>query len=167
MFAARSGSCADRSRPEMDKLALVRMLHVVGAVLLLGNVTVTGLWALLLYRQRSVVPFRPVARAILWADLAFTAVGGALLTISGILLMGMRGYVLGQTPWLLHGVVALASSTVIWLGVLLPDQWRLERMDPSDDAVLRRVFLRWSIVGWAATGILFYGLWVMVTGRVA
>lgn len=143
------------------------MLHVAGAVLLLGNVTVTGFWAMFMYRQRSLVPFRPVARAILWTDLAFTAVGGIMLTVSGILLVRIRGYVIGDTPWLVHGIGALASSTVLWLAVLLPDQWRLERMDPGDDIALRRVFRRWMIVGWTATAILFYGLWAMVTGRVA
>lgn len=143
------------------------MLHVAGAVLLLGNVTVTGFWAMFMYRQRSLVPFRPVARAILWTDLAFTAVGGIMLTVSGILLVRIRGYVIGDTPWLVHGIGALASSTVLWLAVLLPDQWRLERMDPADGIALRRVFRRWTIVGWTTTAILFYGLWAMVTGRVA
>ncbi len=99
--------------------------HIAGAVLLIGNVTVTGFWAIFLYRQRAAVPFRPVAWAILWTDLAFTLLGG-----------------------------------------LLPDQWRLERMDPSDQHALRRAFTRWTVVGWAATGVLFYGLWTMVTGRV-
>ncbi|HET8624064.1 MAG TPA: DUF2269 family protein [Gemmatimonadales bacterium] len=150
----------------MDELALARMLHVAGAVLLLGNVTVTGFWAIFLYRRRSLVPFRPVARAILWTDLAFTLVGGIMLTISGILLIRIRGYVVSETPWLIHGIAALGASTTIWLAVLVPDQLRLERMDPSNDAGLRRVFLRWAAVGWGATGILFYGLWVMVTGRV-
>ncbi|MGH7631803.1 MAG: DUF2269 family protein [Gemmatimonadales bacterium] len=148
----------------MGEVALLRVLHVVGAVLLIGNVTVTGFWAMFLFRRRSVVPFRLVARAILWADLAFTLVGGVLLTVSGILLIGIRGYVIGQTPWLAHGIGALAASTLLWLAVLVPDQWRLERMDPSDDRALRRVFTRWSVVGWTATGVLFYGLWAMVTG---
>jgi uncharacterized membrane protein len=150
----------------MDEVALLRMLHVAGAVLMIGNVTVTGFWATFLFRRRSVVPFRPVARAILWTDLAFTLVGGVLLTVSGILLIGSRGYVIGQTPWLAHGIGALAASALLWLAALLPDQWRLERIDPSDDRALRRVFTRWSVVGWATTGVLFYGLWVMVTGRV-
>jgi uncharacterized membrane protein len=150
----------------MDEVALFRMLHVAGAVLLLGNVTVTGFWAMFLFRQRSTLPFRPVARAILWTDLAFTLGGGILLTISGILLIRVRGYVIDQTPWLMHGIGALAASTLIWLAVLLPDQRRLEQMDPADDAALRRVFWRWTVVGWAATGVLFYGLWTMVTGSV-
>ena len=106
----------------MDEIALFRMLHVAGAVLLIGNVTVTGFWAMFLFRQRSAVPFRPVARAILWTDLAFTLGGGIMLTISGILLIRARGYVIGQTPWLGQGIGALAASTLIWLAVLLPDQ---------------------------------------------
>jgi uncharacterized membrane protein len=151
----------------MDDVALLRMLHVAGAVLLIGNVTVTGFWAMFLFRQRSAVPFRPVARAILWTDLAFTLIGGIMLTVSGIGLIRVRGYVIAQTPWLVHGIAALAASTLIWLAVLLPDQQRLERMDPSNDATLRKVFVRWTMVGWATTGVLFYGLWAMVTRRVA
>jgi uncharacterized membrane protein len=139
------------------------VVHVAGAVLLLGNVTITGFWAAFLYRSRKVVPFRLVARAILWTDLVFTLVGGMMLVISGILLMRARGYPLATTSWLQQGTVALVLSSGLWLGVLLPDQWRLERIDPGDDAALRNVFLRWSVVGWTATAILFYGLWAMVS----
>jgi uncharacterized membrane protein len=146
----------------MDDLALLRILHVTGAVLLLGNVTVTGFWATYLFRARVQVPFRPVARAILWTDLIFTALGGVVLTVSGILLAMRQGYRVAETPWLLQGIVALAVSTLLWLLVLLPDQMRLERLEPGNDAQLRRLFLRWSVVGWTATGALFYGLWVMV-----
>ena len=142
---------------------LLRVIHVAGAVLLLGNVTVTGFWAAYLYRARGRVPFRPVARAILWADLVFTVAGASMLVVSGILLMRVREYTLAENPWLRQGVGALAASTVLWLVFLLPDQWRLERADPADDAALRRIFRRWSAVGWAATACLFYGLWAMVS----
>ena len=63
----------------MDNVTVLRALHVAGAVLLLGNVTVTGFWATYLYRARAVLPFGPVARAILWSDLLFTLLGGTLL----------------------------------------------------------------------------------------
>lgn len=146
----------------MDEVALLRALHLTGAVLLLGNVTVTGFWATFFYRARHRVPFRPAARAILWTDLIFTLVGGALLAITGVLLVMRRGYSLAEAPWLRQGIGALAIATMLWVLVLLPYQFRMERLDPSDDSGLRRVFLRWSIVGWAATIVLFYGLWVMV-----
>jgi uncharacterized membrane protein len=139
-----------------------RALHVLGAVLLVGNVTVTGFWAAFLYMQRTALPFRPVARAILWTDLLFTAGGAALLTFSGIQLILARGYPFWGTPWLVRGVGSLVLSTLLWLVVLIPDQFRLERMHADDRAGLRRVFLRWSVVGWTSTALLFYGLWAMV-----
>ena len=75
----------------MTSVDLLRALHVTAAVLLLGNVTVTGFWAIFLYRVRDTVPFRQVARAILWADFYFTALGGTLLVITGFLLLNARG----------------------------------------------------------------------------
>lgn len=146
----------------MDELAVLRVLHVAGAVLLLGNVTVTGFWATYLFRSRDQVPFRPVARAIMWTDLAFTVVGGVVLTVSGILLTIREGYRVTETPWLLKGIIALGVSTLLWLIVLLPDQIRLERLAAGDDRNRRRIFVRWSLVGWTATLVLFYGLWMMV-----
>ncbi|MBA3260836.1 MAG: DUF2269 family protein [Gemmatimonadales bacterium] len=146
----------------MDEYALLRMLHVTGAVLLIGNVTVTGFWAAFLYRARGSVPFRPVARAIMWADLLFTLGGGILLTVSGILLAMRLQLRVWDTPWLLKGIAALAAATLVWLVVLLPYQLRLERNPPEDERGLRRLFLGWTLVGWADTAVLFYGLWAMV-----
>jgi uncharacterized membrane protein len=149
----------------MDEYALLRMLHVTGAVLLIGNVIVTGFWATYLYRARAEVPFRPVARAIMWADLGFTLAGGVLLTVSGILLTARLELRVMETPWLLKGIVALGVATLVWLAVLLPCQIRLERTPPHDRARLRRLFLGWSLVGWADTAVLLYGLWAMVARR--
>jgi uncharacterized membrane protein len=145
----------------MDEIAFLRLLHVAGAVLLLGNVTVTGVWAAYLYRVRDLVPFRPVARAILWTDLIFTVGGGTLLTVSGIMLALRRGYPVAGTPWLAKGIGALIVATLLWVLFLLPDQLRMERASPDDDETVRRAFRRWSIVGWAATAVLYYGLWAM------
>lgn len=139
-----------------------KALHVAGAILLLGNVTVTGVWSAYLYRHWRVgtMPFRPVARAILWTDLAFTVTGGALLTFTGIQLGLASEFPFFGTGWLLRGILSLALSTLIWLVVLLPDQFRLERA--TEAAVIRRLFLRWSVFGWLSTVLLYVGLWSMV-----
>lgn len=147
-----------------DYFAL-KALHVIGAVLLLGNVTVTGVWSLYLFRhwRDATIPFRPVARAILWTDLIFTLGGGVLLTLTGVIMALQSNFPFFQTPWLVKGIVALSLSTLSWLAILLPDQYRLERTE--DPATIRRLFLRWSVIGWASTALLFYGLWAMVTRR--
>lgn len=147
----------------MAEYEAFKALHVIGAVLLLGNVTVTGVWSLYLFRvwRTGSFSFRPVARGILWTDLIFTVGGGILLTFTGIQMVVRSGLPWLDTPWLLHGIAALGLGTIVWLAVLLPDQLRLERA--TDPAQIRRLFLRWSVVGWADTVVLFYGLWAMVT----
>jgi len=161
----RLASCPDRSIPAMADYQFLRALHVTGAVLLLGNVTVTGVWTLYLYRhwRGDALPFAPIARAILWTDLIFTVGGGTLLTVSGVFLALQSGLPILQTPWLLKGIGALALSTLSWLLFLLPDQVRMERAVESPR--IRQLFLRWSVVGWLSTLLLFYGLWAMVTKR--
>jgi hypothetical protein len=61
--------------------------------------------------------------------------------------------------------VALGAATLVWLLILLPLQVRLERIAPMDEPGLRRTFLRWSVIGWADTALLLYGLLAMVTKR--
>lgn len=147
----------------MVEYLVLKAIHVLGAVLLVGNVTVTGAWSLYLYRhwREGTVPFRPVARAILWTDLMFTAGGGALLSVTGVWMILRQGYPVLETPWLLKGIGALVLSTLAWLAALLPDQVRLEKAE--DPARIRQLFLRWSVIGWSSTALLFYGLWAMVT----
>ncbi|MBA2626642.1 MAG: DUF2269 family protein [Gemmatimonadales bacterium] len=149
----------------MTTMVLLKLVHIAAAILLLGNVVVTGFWAIFLYRVRDAVPFKPVARAIMWADWIFTVGGGTLLTFTGIQLMLREGLQLGQQRWLQHGIGALAVSTLLWLVVLLPDQLRMERIGPGEGERLRSLFLRWSVVGWFSTALLFYALWAMVTRR--
>ena len=149
----------------MDSYQLWKTLHVTSAVLLVGNVTITGFWAWFLYRQRHEVGFRVIARGIMLTDIIFTLAGGAGLTITGILMVRAQQVSIMETPWLRRGVVMLAISTVVWLVSLLPDQLRMERLDQSDDRGMRRLFARWSILGWASTALLFVGLWSMVMKR--
>ncbi|HQW65887.1 MAG TPA: DUF2269 family protein [Gemmatimonadales bacterium] len=142
-----------------------KALHVIGAVLMVGNVTVTGVWTILLWRDRADRTARHIARGILWTDLIFTFFGGAMMTIAGIMMV-RQSYPAGawkQVPWLMEGIRQLAISSGIWLLFLLPDQIRLERCPDDDLARFRKFFLRWSIVGWIATVFLYRGLWVMTT----
>ena len=140
-----------------------KVLHLAGAVLMLGNVTVTGVWAALLWRNRSEVPFRQIARGILWTDLWFTLGGGALMVIAGIQMIRLGAVPWRETFWLWRGILAFGATTAIWLVALLPDQWRMEQCDPADEIRFGRLFRRWNLVGWMATAALYWGLWIMVT----
>ena len=105
----------------MDSYALWKTLHVTSAVLIVGNVTVTGFWAYFLYRQRGAVGFRAIARGIMLSDILFTVVGGAGLTITGILMVRAQQVSITDTPWLLRGVLRLFTrwSVLGWASTVL------------------------------------------------
>lgn len=140
-----------------------KALHVLGAVLMLGNVIVTGAWTVLLWRHRGNDTSRQIARGILWTDLLFTLGGGALMTIAGIQMIRVAQLPWRDTAWLMRGIELLAISSALWLTVLLPDQFRMERCAPGDTARFRVLLRRWSVVGWLATGLLVAAMWIMVT----
>ncbi len=138
---------------------------MIGAVLMLGNVTVTGVWTILLWRDRAERTLRHIARGILWTDLLFTFLGGAMMTIAGIMMV-RQAYPSGawrQVPWLMHGIEMLGISSAIWLALLIPDQVRMERCPDDQPTRFRTLYLRWSVIGWIATAFLFRGIWVMTT----
>lgn len=139
-----------------------KLLHVLGAVLMLGNVIVTGAWAAVLWRHRDEATPRQIARGILWTDVAFTFGGGAMLVIAGIQMIRLGHLPWREMAWLRHGIELLGVATLVWLVVLLPDQLRMEEHAGKDPARFARCFRRWTIVGWLDTAVLLAALVLMV-----
>ncbi|QJR36968.1 DUF2269 family protein [Gemmatimonas groenlandica] len=145
-------------------LSSLKALHVLAAILFVGNVIVTGIWTAIFFRARHTHDFGVAARAIVLTDWLFTVGGGALLTITGVSLAIGRGYPLWGTPWIRQAVVALAVSTIMWLVWLVPAQRVMLRSGTSqdDDTLLVRAYTRWNVAGWTATAPLLYAVWCMV-----
>lgn len=141
--------------------AVLKTLHILGAILFVGNVVVTGVWSAIFFAARATHDFGRAARAIIVADWWFTVGGGAVLTISGTLLARKRGLPLWGTPWIRQALLALTLSTALWLLVLVPVQRSMGRGD-LDEAALVRAYARWNVWGWAATVPLVYAVWCMV-----
>jgi uncharacterized membrane protein len=123
---------------------------------------VTGAWALVLWRHRDDRMPAHIARGIAATDVWFTALGGAMLTISGIQLIRIANLPWRELPWLRHGIELLAIATLVWLVVLIPDQVRMIRLADRDPAAFRRIFRRWSVIGWIDTLLLLGALSLMV-----
>jgi uncharacterized membrane protein len=145
-------------------LSSLKALHVLGAILFIGNVIVTGIWTAIFFRARHTHDFRVAARAIVLTDWLFTVGGGALLTTTGVSLAIGRGYPVWGTPWIRQALVALAISTVMWLVLLVPAQRLMLRevSNEAEEARLVRAYTRWNLAGWTATVPLLYAVWCMV-----
>lgn len=143
--------------------SLLKTAHVLGAILFVGNVIVSGIWSAILWRARHTHDFTRAARAIVITDWWFTVGGGALLTTSGVSLALLRGLPLWGTTWIRHAILALALSTLLWLVILVPAQrTMLRHTGGADDIALVRAYGRWNLWGWVATLPLVYAVWSMV-----
>lgn len=143
---------------------MLKTLHVLAAILFVGNVIVTGVWAALAFGARTrAADFALAARAIVVTDVLFTSGASSLLVATGVAQAVQRGLPLWGTPWIRDSIVLLAVSALLWLVVLVPAQRTMRRASADDDDVrLGAAYRRWTIVGWLAVVPLVLAVWRMV-----
>ena len=147
---------------------LFKWLHLMGVVLLVGNVSVTAVWKVFADRtgDARVVAFGQ--RLVTITDLSFTLAGIALILIGGFG-AAAAGHIhpFGQR-WLIWGELLFSLSGLIWVTILVPAQFRQARAardfasggDIPD--AYRRDARRWIMWGVVATVPLVAAIWVMV-----
>lgn len=109
----------------MAAIAILRVLHVGAAALFLGNIVCTLVWKMLAERTRDPVQINAALRLAVQADSRITLPTAIIVTISGIMLMGMLGWhVLGES-WLQISLVIWLLSAVLAVTYLVPSLKRL------------------------------------------
>ena len=138
-----------------------RLMHVLGAVLFMGNIIVTAVWMSMARRSGDPGALRLAARAVALTDAVFTLPGVLLLLLNG----GIIGtpYFKVAAPWLIVSLVLLIISGVIWVAALVPIQKRLLRLAQDGDMAQGDALIRgWFRWGGAATLLPFVALVLMV-----
>jgi uncharacterized membrane protein len=141
-------------------------VHVLGVVIFIGNLIVTAVWKTLADRTREPRVIAYAQRLVTVTDVAFTATGAVLITISGLALAGDWGGIGGPT-WLTVGFGLFAVSGLIWVTILIPvqlEQSRLARAFGSGGRVPERYWrlaLRWYVFGALATVLPLSNIFVM------
>ncbi len=146
-----------------------QLLHVFGAVILLGNVIVSGVWMLLAERNKDRNTLHFAAKVVNWMDVPFTAPGVLLVLANGLIMMPQWGGI--GTSWIAVSLGLFVISGGIWIRLLLRYQERLIQL--SSDSLgsgsageLPRVFFqvlhRWYLWGTVATVLPLVALVLMV-----
>ncbi len=139
-------------------------LHVVGAVLMVGNVFITAIWAFGAYRQKSWPILRWGMRMVSWCDVYCTAPGFLLLASNGMVLATAWGGIYSWR-WLWISM-ALLGATGLTAGVLIPTQiklWHLSSPEhDSPDDEYERLIQRWNNWGTPAALVPLVVLVLMV-----
>jgi uncharacterized membrane protein len=141
-------------------------VHVLGIVVFLGNLIVTAVWKTLADRTRDPRVIAYAQRLVTVTDVAFTATGATMITVSGFVLASDWGGIGGPT-WLTVGFALFAASGLIWLTILIPTQMqqrRLARAFDDESGIPDRYWqlsLRWYVFGSIATVLPLANVFVM------
>lgn len=146
----------------------MKSLHLIGVILLLGNVTVTFMWKLLADRRGTPEVVAFAQRSVIWNDWAFTAFGAAIIVVSGYGMAWAADLNPISISWLFWSQVWFYASGLLWLLVLVPIQAlqaRQARRFVHETAVpksYRLLVLHWNIWGILATLMLLVPLFLMI-----
>jgi uncharacterized membrane protein len=133
--------------------ANLKVIHLVCACLFLGNVIVSGIWALLAERTRNHAIIQFSNHVVLITDGLFTLLGSLGVVWTGHSMAGLFNGGAGH-PWIQWSYGLLGFSGLIWLFVLLPIQFKQRALLRASDTVCDqywRLSRIWQIAGAIAT----------------
>lgn len=145
----------------------LKTLHILGVMLFLGNIIVTGWWKNMadLTKNPQIIAF--AQRQVTLTDFIFTAGGVAILLIAGALNVWLHDISL-NTKWLVLGFLFFISSGLIWALVLIPVQIKQAKMANAfaQTGVIPDEYWRyckvWNVFGVLATLLPLINLYFMV-----
>lgn len=153
----------------MENLPLaLKALHILGVVLFLGNIIVTGWWKVMADRTKHPVVIAFAQRQVTLTDFIFTAGGATLLLVAGYASTVLHGIDFLNVRWLAWGYWLFIISGLIWVAILIPVQVKQARMArafadggtiPESYWVLGRI---WIVFGAIATLIPLANIYWMV-----
>lgn len=100
----------------------LKSLHILGVVLFLGNIIVTGWWKFMADRTRNPVIIAFAQRQVTLTDWVFTLGGVLLVLIGGLGNVWLHDIDFMKIRWLVWGLGLLIVSGIIWVAILVPVQ---------------------------------------------
>jgi uncharacterized membrane protein len=151
----------------MTPYVLVKFLHVLGAIVILGTGTGIAFFMLMAHRTNDVAFIARTASVVVIADVIFTLSAVLLQPVTGGLLM-----MLSATPiterWLLVSLALYAVAGLFWIPVVF---MQIEMRDLARKATDQRsalpqryfiLFRRWFVFGVPGFGATMLILWLMI-----
>lgn len=145
-----------------------KFIHIIGVVVLVGNVTATAMWKFFADRSGDPTIMGFAQRLVTVTDWSLTFWGVVLTIAGGYGAAAIAHLDVLADRWLVVGQGLFLLSGAMWLGVLVPLQIRMARMARqfrAGEAIPRTYTVAsraWFAVGIASTVPLIAAAWVMI-----
>ena len=146
---------------------VLKYLHILGAVVLLGTGAGIAFFMLMAHRSRDAAFVARTAGVVVLGDMIFTAAAVVMQPLTGYLLVRETGFSLGE-PWLLASLFLYGVAGGFWLPVV----WMQARMrdlavaaaaaGEALPASYHRLFRWWFAFGFPGFGAVMLIVWLMV-----
>jgi len=146
----------------------LKYLHILGIILLLGNVVVSAWWKIMANRTKDIKVIRFAQRQVTLTDYVFTLSGALLTVIAGDVLSFMIFDNTWEITWVATGRLVFGLAGIIWLFILIPtqiQQAKLVKTFDDLDTIPERYWQlcrRWNIFGSIAVVLPLIVLAVMI-----
>jgi uncharacterized membrane protein len=146
---------------------LVKYLHVLGAIVILGTGTGIAFFMLMAHRSRDPAFIARTAATVVVADMLFTPGAVVLQPVTGGSLMALSGATLAER-WLVTSLLLYAVAGLFWIPVIFT---QIEMRDLALAAVAQSAplppryfapFRRWFVFGIPGFGSVMIILWLMI-----
>jgi uncharacterized membrane protein len=151
----------------MTAYFLVKYLHVIGAIVILGTGAGIAFFMLMAHRSGDAAFIARAAATVVIADMLFTLTAVILQPVSGGLLMMLSSTSFAER-WLFISLVLYALAGLFWIPVIF---MQIEMRDLASAAAASRqplppryfaLFRRWFWYGIPGFGSVMIILWLMI-----
>ena len=146
---------------------LIKYLHLLGAIVILGTGSGIAFFMLTAHRSRDPAFIAATAATVVIADMLFTLSAVILQPVTGGVLMALSGTTLAER-WLVTSLGLYAVAGLFWIPVIF---MQIEMRDLARAAAAQRaplppryfaLFRRWFVFGIPGFGSVMIILWLMI-----
>lgn len=145
-----------------------KTLHILGAVFLLGNIIITGVWMFYAIKTKNDAVIKFSAKLTNWMDVFFTGPGAILLITNGLMLSSNwgEGVAWFNTSWILSAFILFIASGVIWFYLIYIQEKFIQVTNNPNGNYYKAIMpyaKQWFIWGSIAIVLPLMSLIIMVT----
>lgn len=150
----------------MTMILLLKSIHIIAAILFLGNISVAILWKSLAHKCKDRTRIMLTFEGIIKSDRVFTMPAVTLLIITGFGLAGMMKLSVVETGWILWSIILVVISGVLYSTKVGPVQRKIYSLAKDETkfnwAEYEGLSKQWNLWGSIATITPYMALIFMV-----